>query len=234
MATDYTIRLEQLQARLSSLLDTWYYMKEYAEPELWRRYQILFGDLEKKLAEKETEIHRIEFLIENKGVRFDTERLLDIVLKESGVTLYGSDNAYVSEEEVRWGKAEAVYRVLIMQVHPDVCTDNKLSRRYWPQIKDAYKKKDVERLSSYLDIINGINDREILNSIIKLEKRVCDYEEKIFRLKAREPFIYEGQYGNSLWIEDKRRSLLNQILLADIRISQKQRILDFYSSRKVS
>ena len=235
MAREYNLRLNELRARLSTLLDTWYYMKEYVEPELWRRYQILFGDLEERLAEKNIELQRIEFLIENRGVRFDTERLRDLILEESGEDAEAGVKASLLEDEKPEVLANIIYRDLVKLIHPDVCRDKELTRRYWHQVKDAREKNDVERLSTYRDIIHeSHDDREILKSIRKLEQKVTDYEEKISQLKVREPFSYESLFGNSIWVESKRNRLLNKILLADIRISQKHKIMDCYSGKQVS
>jgi|GEM_PF-6994248 len=220
-------RVAELKVRLSLLLDTWYYMKEYAEPEIWNRYCILFGDIESRLAEKETELNRIESQLDRLSTSFKVDSVVnDKIYSKSVKTL-------LIEEEEEESKGSKIFKELVKILHPDVCKQKDLTRNYWHLVKDAYDKNDIERLITYKEIIKTTESHTSGSSLelqLKtLEKRVEEYQSKIERLKQIEPFVFESQLSDNRWVDNKRNRILHQILLTDIRITQKQRMLDTLS-----
>lgn len=231
-----TKRVRELKSRLSGLLDLWYYMKEYAETELWQRYNSLFGDLEDKLFEKELELAQME-LFDSKSDLQKRGEILDAFSFEFDNENTSNSFGHVSTASVIEERGESlintIYRELVKVLHPDVCKEKKLSQTYWHQVNDAKQKNDLERLRTYKEIISPSNNSDV-EEIISLERKIKIYEEKIAKLKRTEPFSFETLLENKIWVESKRSRLLNQILLADIRLTQKRRLHSCYCASKAS
>jgi hypothetical protein len=223
--------VEELEKQLADLLNAIYYMREFAEPELWNRYNLLFGDLEDLLFEKETKLHSQDLKEEN----LKNKILTDFNFNNTHKSDIWYDTAVVEDDkDFEEDVLSKLYKDLVKVLHPDVSQNNLNTREFWHQVSDAKSKNDVKRLESFHQIL--INDGRLSHNkkISKLKSDIEYYRGRIKKLKSQEPFCYETLLNDENWIRNRRNTFLNQILLLDIRISQKQRMVDTLKAKLVN
>ncbi len=132
-----------------------------------------------------------------------------------------------------------MYRKLVKILHPDLAGETEIYRKFWNSIQEAYKTKNYHRLRVFYKTIGDDNfnlpdDTDIaeryeqeyqeLKLMIGIERRMLE------RMLNSEPFIYEKELKNVVWVEDHRRTLNNKLSRLEKRIESNKKLLDQFES----
>ncbi len=128
-----------------------------------------------------------------------------------------------------------LYRQIVKKVHPDLNGENETFNKYWNNILDSYQTSNLTRLRLFHKLIceeipDNFIDNKIEENFLKMEIREFEKSirmEKLIlsRVKAEEPFCYEGLLDDNNWIKYKRNMLAKEIKLTDQVIERNKSLL---------
>ncbi len=127
-----------------------------------------------------------------------------------------------------------MYRQLVKKLHPDVAGENEFFKKFWISIQDAYKEKNYAKIRVFYKLLNSdFANFEFEKDVIrKLEdelkefKLMVNIEKRIIeRMLNREPFTYEKNLKNPLWIEQHKAELKKKIHFLEKQIDFNSRLL---------
>ncbi len=127
-----------------------------------------------------------------------------------------------------------MYRQLVKKLHPDVAGENEFFKKFWISIQDAYKERNYAKIRVFYKLLNSdlVNFEYEEDVIRKLEdelkefKLMVNIEKRIIeRMLNREPFTYEQNLKNPLWIEQHKAELKKKINFLEKQIDFNSRLL---------
>ncbi|MCX7908091.1 MAG: hypothetical protein N2560_01035 [Ignavibacteria bacterium] len=247
--------IDEQKKLLLELVEKWYYLRYILKPKLQFEYEKIFGDLESELEEKALICSKMERKIElffvkvNRGMRITLDVWNFIEKSVEGVSEKRMDNKNgVSNDNHKsfhtnttmegndnlLQELSRMYRALVKQLHPDVSGETEFFRKFWVPIQDAYKEKNFSKIRIFYKILSNDFDNfefeedkikkleeelKELRLMIGIEKRLIE------RMLQQEPFIFEKNFSNPIWIEEHRNRLKEKIKLLDKQIDFNKRLL---------
>lgn len=250
-------KLVKQKMELFALLNKWYHLKFTHYPQIKHKYRQLFGSLENVLMEKRSQIYSVEsrlqqikrmlkvnfnipksyiqntynlnFSISYNIGRFENENIFDSVSSEL-------NNGLIPECEINTNyEITQLYRAIIKKVHPDINGRNELFNKYWDNIQDAYKTKNLERIRLFYKLICDEFESEtsdfnvkieyLTNQIKEFEKSINLEKKKLSKILAEEPFCFDEKMNDLRWIKHRRKLLEAEIIIAERMIIKNRMIL---------
>ncbi len=241
---------------LLELVEKWFFLRYVLQPKLQFEYEKIFGDLENEIDEKVTLCNKLErkinlfFVKINRGMKVNRQ-VWDFIeksvenenpTKESPPPKPNpsigfqtpSNNKYENNErlnqEITW-----MYRALVKQLHPDISGETDFFKKFWVPIQDAYNEKNFSKIRVFYKILiknfgNFEFEEDILKKLdeeLKEIKLMIGIERRVIeRMLQQEPFVYEKNFTNQIWIEEHRKKLKEKICFLDKQIDFNKRLLE--------
>ena len=247
--------IEECRSELLNLLADWHYLKNIVQPQLLFTYDSIFGDLEEELNNKSfiaseldrrvevlsTKIRRGERLTE-KTINFlnmfaGASQSMDMNYKAQNPnqvtfkTTYHYDNFEVNANY----EIPQLYRQIVKKLHPDINGESETFQKFWDNIQNAYKSRDLRRLRLFhltlcKDYDYDFQDLKAEENTLKLEikdleKNISIEKNKINQLKNQEPFTFQDKLNDEYWVSKRKRQLREQIYKMDRKIQSQRRML---------
>ena len=247
--------IEECRSELLNLLADWHYLKNIVQPQLLFTYDSIFGDLEEELNNKSfiaseldrrvevlsTKIRRGERLTE-KTINFlnmfaGASQSMDMNYKAQNPnqvtfkTTYDYDNFEVNANY----EIPQLYRQIVKKLHPDINGESETFQKFWDNIQNAYKSRDLRRLRLFhltlcKDYDYDFQDLKAEENTLKLEikdleKNISIEKNKINQLKNQEPFTFQDKLNDEYWVSKRKRQLREQIYKMDRKIQSQRRML---------
>lgn len=241
---------------LLELVEKWFFLRYVVQPKLQFEYEKIFGDLENEIDEKVTLCNKLERKIElffvkiNRGMKVNRqvwdfiERSVENVKpsKESpqpkttpSIGFQTSSNNKCENNERLNQEITWMYRALVKQLHPDISGETDFFKKFWVPIQDAYNEKNFSKIRVFYKILikkfgNFEFEGDILKKLdeeLKEIKLMIGIERRVIeRMLLQEPFIYEKNFTNQIWIEEHRKKLQEKICFLDKQIDFNKRLLE--------
>jgi hypothetical protein len=241
-------KLSETKERLWNLLDEYYYLTNIEYSRIMYEYEMLFGELEEKIQEKNTLFKELEQKIGKLSSRKtsayayynDENRKNDRnINQEQCSNLYDSKipNCPVNEKY----EIQQIYRQIVKKLHPDIVGNSIEYNRFWNNVQDSYKNADLLRLRLFYQTLvldnqnknstNPYYEEEALETEIKdLENNIQKLTKRIEYLKQQEPFIFEKKMKDKFWVSIQKKKLQLKINQIDKKISYHKKILMQFNS----
>jgi len=241
-------QIEEHKKTLLELVEKWYHLRYVVQPKIEFEYEKIFGDLEEELEEKATLCSRMERKIElifvkiNRGMRID-KKTYDFIDKtvESTNTVRNNSNQFSPTSKNNFvpnsgnfdtsqnlnTELNKMYRALVKQLHPDVSGETEFFKKFWVPIQDAYKEKNYSKIRVFYKILNSFNfemnpEEDVISKLeeeLKELKLIIGIERRVLeRMLLQEPFVYEKNLKNPVWIQEHRKKLKEKILYLEKQI----------------
>jgi hypothetical protein len=168
--------LKKLRVELLYLLNQWYLLKFKIFPELIHKYDSLFGDLENRLSKMKSLSSKMElrmnqiitkinskqkvsksYVVNTFNLKFSSDTMLN--LKPNNPDIFDIvSNEYLNKEIINCKlnteyEFSQIYRKIAKKIHPDLNGESDLFNKYWDNISDAYKTKNLCRLRLFYKLI---------------------------------------------------------------------------------
>lgn len=134
-----------------------------------------------------------------------------------------------------------LYRRIVKQLHPDVAYKNDDRCQYWNHVQFAYKNNHVRHLRLYEQTLcqdengneNELNNiYELLNATLKgIEESIGIERQRLEMLKHEEPFTYEHQLTDRLWVARRKRRLHDRLFQLDRQIHYHKKTLKLLTGK---
>lgn len=222
-------RCRELQEALQQTLQELFYLRTEVYPQLRRRYEHLFQDLER-------ERHRV--CLQAAQLRRRVELLLLKLQRGEPLTerTFALVEHIVEREFARFQQQEhpaeaspappkdspelpKLYRLLVKRLHPDATgAETEEFRRYWAALQQAYQERNLGQLRQLYCLLCGEpletaavpEDAEALRrSIRQLEQRLAVERQRLESLRTEEPFCLP--LDDPDWIARHRQTLHEEI-----------------------
>lgn len=236
---------------LLSIMQDFHYTQNVLEPELNFQYETHFGKLETALEKKkeEEEILRKKYDLinkkQNKGEEITTKTIKhveQIVLSELELKKRLRINR-INEERKRIlnsqqeEKLPKLYRDLVKLLHPDMNNESDLFHKFWYNVQDAYKSKDIHRLQLFYETLCAEKRRKyyedqikeelaLRNELRQLKMNIGVEKRRLERLKKNEPFSLSQKLKDSNWIKIRQNRIRQTIYNLENSIKVTQRMLE--------
>ncbi len=250
-------RIEECRQELLNLLSDWHLLKNIVQPQLMFTYDSIFGDLEVELNNKSfiaSELDRRVEVLSSKIRRGEklTEKTINFLNMYVGRNVNNTIDENISNYEKITNNYKVgynfdgfeinnnyeipqLYRQIVKKLHPDVNGDTENFQKFWDNIQDAYKSRDVKRLRLFhqtlcKDIDYGFSDIRAEENALKmeikdLEKNIFSEKVKITQIKNQEPYNFQDKLNDDLWVSKRKRQLREQIFSIDRKIQRQRRLL---------
>ncbi len=250
-------QIEECRQELLNLLADWHYLKNILQPQLLFTYDSIFGDLEEELNNKSFIASELDRRVEVLSIKIRrgeklTEKTInflnmfvgrDVIQNsnefnnhynnlENGFKIgYNYDSCEINDKY----EIPQLYRQIVKKLHPDVSGDTDNFQKFWDNIQDAYKSRDIKRLRLFhqtlcKDVNFEFKDLKAEENALKmeikdLEKNINSEKFKITQLKKQEPYVFQEKLNDELWISKRKRQLREQIFKIDRQIQHQRRLL---------
>jgi hypothetical protein len=135
-----------------------------------------------------------------------------------------------------------LYRNIVKRLHPDIVGNSDDFQKYWEIVQEAYKSKNLERLSIFFQTLCGEDNIDKLNFKEKhqylynkqkgLELSIQIEKRKLDKLKTEEPFNLEDKLSDRYWVAKQKRSLQDKLFQINRQIqSSRQALLSLTGHR---
>jgi len=229
---------KQLRGQLKDAVDTWHTMVTVERPRLMALYDAAFREEERtyqELAIQAAEISRRVELLSIKVARGEAltkdavELVNQVVDKEfsryrqriAEAFAPQSTDATNKDGSSTSGSGEddrdlvSMFRTLAKQLHPD-STEGEGDIEAWHRVQNAYKEKDLSRLSALYKTL-GVDEDTSATSAWSVEQwraeasnlhsRLGMELRKLSRLQAEEPFTIAENLEQEQWIEQRHKEM---------------------------
>lgn len=246
-------KIDQQKKILLEILEQWYYYRYVVQPRLMFEYEKIFGDLEEEIEHKSNIAHTLERKLEllitkvrrgskiNKAALDGIDRTVKYeihsktYLNSSGKESSLPSNEFTDKNGSNPNEINKLYRFLVKKLHPDVAGETELFKKFWVAIQDAYKEKNYQLIRIfYKTIAEGGTSFETEHSLDYLQKLEEELKElklmigierrMLERMLSKEPFIYEGKFNDTKWVEEHRSNLKKRITHLENQINFNQRL----------
>lgn len=237
------------------MLNEWYRLNYEVQPQILYQYDLIFGELEKKISRLNQLAAKLERKIEIFAIKLQrgeklTSQTIEFVNKMVDKEFEKKDKESKSnsdferinslDKEVNYDGAQGLelnktYRKLVKLLHPDVSGDNEVARKYWFAVQDSYTKGNLQRLrliyeslsseSIINDTIQTIDESCLLKEISKVELMTQVEKRKIERMKLKEPLIFAEKLKDEQWIKERQKNLQDRLILIEKEIQTHERML---------
>lgn len=146
-------------------------------------------------------------------------------------TTYNNDSEFTNTVH----EVPKLYRRIVKKLHPDISGETEAFVRFWDNVQDAYRSRDVNRLRMFHQTLcaedekiyndNKIEENSLRSEISQLEVNIAKEKKKISMLKQQEPFIYETKLNDLRWVERRQSWLKERLFQIDRRIQINKRML---------
>ncbi len=257
-------RIRKCKEELLILLDDWHYMQNVRQPYIVFLYESIFGDLEIELQKKSRVRSELERRIELLSLKLKRgERLSEdtITFVEKVVAnefnrqqkfspngdyqrkqYSGSHNVgFTAEKDMRKRSMPHLYRTIVKKLHPDIAGESDFFKKYWDNVQNAYKTKNLHRLEMFYKILCEENqhfpdikseESALRQEIQELEINIAAERRRIERMKCEEPFSFEDKLDDRTWIIRRKRKLQEKLFQIDRNIRHHQRLLSNLTAKK--
>lgn len=247
-------KLDLARENLLSVINEWYRLNYEIQPQILYQYDLIFGEVEKKIALQTKISAKLERKIEIFAIKIQrgeklTDQTIDFVNKIVDKEFEKKDNELKNnfkeiEENQTVGKNKnnepnseltKIYRKLVKILHPDVSGENEIAKKYWFAVQDSYQKGNLQRLKLILESIssnailkdksNIIDEEFLLKEINKIQLMTEVEKRRIERMKLKEPLIFSEKLKDSLWIKERQKKLKDRLILIEKEIQTHERML---------
>lgn len=236
-----------------AVINEWYKLNYEVQPQILYQYDLIFGELEKKINSRSNIAAKLERKVEIFAIKVQrgekiTNQTIDFVnkmvdkefeKKENDINrnFNNQNNKQIEKNNKNEPNSELtkIYRKLVKILHPDVSGDNQVAQKYWHAVQDSYLKGNLQRLKLILESISSsiiINDKNyvidedfLLKEIHKIELMTEVEKRKIERMKLKEPLIFSEKLKDSYWIKQRSKKLQERLILIEKEIQTHQRML---------
>lgn len=128
-----------------------------------------------------------------------------------------------------------LYRQIVKKLHPDIAGESELFIRFWDNVQDAYRNRNLIRLRLFHQTLCfGDNlkypNRKAEESSLKMQideiNKAIDGEKRRFEeLKDTEPFSFEDKLNDRVWIAKRKRQLRDKLFQIDRKIHHHKKLL---------
>lgn len=224
--------LLNLKHTLWDLLDEYYYLTNIVYSQIMYEYEMIFGEIEEEIAEKDRLARELSSKIENNSKKSVNNKYNSFRNSNTQNTATNSDYVPNCNVNLKY-EVTQLYHQLVKKLHPDLAGETYEFKRFWHNIQDSYKQSDVQRLRMFYQTI--IND-DLTNQIenhrkeeIALKTEIQDIQFNINKLKNRianlqnqEPYVFKEKLNDRLWITNRKQKLMLKLFHIDIEIINQQ------------
>ncbi len=242
VVSDLLNQKEQYRQDLLNILDDWFKLNHEVKPSLMFTYDTVFGTLESELKKKSRLQSEIERRLEilhgkiRKGERISqrTLNMVDVVVEKEFSSVKASirNNCEVNVNY----EIPQLYRQLVKRLHPDANGDSHLFEKYWNNVQDAYRSKNLDRLrmfhtalceeSSNKISVPKLKEIALRTEIRQIEIQIQREKQKIEDLKNSDSFKISEKLKDAFWVTSRKIKLKNRILEIEMKIRADKRRLD--------
>ncbi len=241
VVSDLLSQKEQYRQELLNILDDWFKLNHEVKPAMMFTYDTVFGKLESELKKKsrlQSELERRLEIISGKlrkgeQISKKTLNMVDVIVEKefaSDKPIAGSTCEVNANYEI-----PQLYRQLVKKLHPDRHGNSQLFEKYWNNVQEAYRSKNLDRLRMFHTALCEENSTNIsapklkeiaLRTEIKqLEIQIQREKQKIDDLKNSDAFKITEKLKDAFWVTSRKIRLKNRIREIENRIrTDKQRL----------
>ncbi len=241
-------KLSETKEKLWNLLDEYYYLTNIEYSRIMYEYEMLFGELEEEINEKNTLFKELEQEIGKLSSRRkmtysylnDEKSKYDKNINQEKVNNHYDSKIPSCPVNEKY-EIQQIYRQIVKKLHPDISGNSNEYKRFWNNVQDSYKNADLLRLrlfyqtlvldSQNKNISNPYYEEEALETEIKdLENNIQKLTKRIESLKQQEPYVFEKKMKDKFWISIQKKKLQLKINQIDKKISYHKKILMQFNS----
>lgn len=225
--------------------------KSIAAAELEKKVELLKIKIRKGEEISENTMKFVNLIISRQSNRAEQHSYAPSPQRVSYESDYNSPNTSITEKlknlrcEVNDNyEIPQLYRNLVKKLHPDVSGETKDFERFWDNVQQAYKSRDIDRLrllnlslcelDDYQPVDNNNAEIALKTIIFDLEQNIKKQENKIKNLKNQEPFVFEDRLNDKFWIAKRKNLLRERIFQIDRRIQHHNKLLSSLTSTNPS
>lgn len=241
-------KLIATKEKLWDLLDEYYYLTNIEYSRIMYEYEMIFGELEEEIQEKNTLFKELEQKIgtftarKNNSRNFNDNKYIDNSGFNNREKLNNYYNNQIPDCPVNDNyEIQQIYRQIVKKLHPDISGNSNEYQRFWNNVQDSYKNSDLLRLRLFYQTLvlnnqenhstNPFYEEEAIETEIKdLENNIQKLAKRIEYLKQQEPYIFEKKLKDKFWISIQKKKLQLKINQIDKKISYHKKILMQFNS----
>lgn len=241
VVSDLLSQKEQYRQELLNILDDWFKLNNEVKPAMMFTYDTVFGKLESELKKKSRMHSELERRLEilsgklKKGERISqrTLNMVDVIVEKefTGTKPMAGQNCDVNANY----EIPQLYRQLVKKLHPDRNGNSHLFEKYWNNVQEAYRSKNLDRLRMFHTALCEENSNNIsapklkeiaLRTEIKqLEIQIQREKQKIQDLQNSDAFKISEKLKDAFWVTSRKIKLKNRIREIETKIrTDKQRL----------
>ncbi len=232
--------LLNLKHTLWDLLDEYYYLTNIVYSQIMYEYEMIFGDIEEEIEEKDRLARELSSKIENnskKSIHNKYNNNYNNKYNNFGNTnqqIDATKSNYVPNCNVNLKyEVTQLYHQLAKKLHPDLAGETYEFKRFWHNIQDSYKQSDVQRLRMFYqtiindDFTNQTENRRkeeisLKTEIQDIQFNINKLKNRISNLKNQEPYVFKDKLNDKLWIANRKQKLMLKLFHIDIEIINHQ------------
>ncbi len=240
VVSDLLQQKEQYKQELLNILDDWFKLNHEVKPALLFTYDTVFGKLESELKKKSRQHSELERRLEiltgkiKRGERISqrTLNMVDVVVEKefSSNSQPNHDNCDVNVNY----EIPQLYRQLVKKLHPDANGNSELFDKYWNNVQEAYRTKNLDRLRMFYTALCENTQEQIAapklkeislrTEIKQLEIQIQREKQKIEDLKNSDAFKINEKLKDAFWVTSRKLKLKNKIreLEQNIRLNSQR------------
>jgi len=202
-------QIEDYKLQLTNLLSIWYRHQTEIKQKLMFEYDILFGQLEEDICNRnlmaEALEHKYNLLnhrVKNNGkitpeynnfvdelVEYEKQQKIENFREKSSYKLYQSrfsksvDNISKELEFNDQYDISALYKLIVRQLHPDIAGASMNQQLLWHTLQFCYKQRDLERIIMLYLLICHDTRFDFSNDAVALETFIVELKENINKQK---------------------------------------------------
>jgi len=193
------------------------------------RYNIEFGILEIKKFKASIEVIRLKKMLsciitlKNRGLPVDMEQVNQYVEDEmieyrlelsdllNKVDLAKNSHGVLSEDE---RKIKKMFYKIAKLIHPDLHPEFELDEEVqglWEKAMFYYNCFDIKGLEEVYDaVLVKIKDKTVVLSILNIEEKIKEYEDRIEKVKSTNPYMLNKFIKNEVVIDSHKNEIISE------------------------